>query len=410
MARQRLRRFITLVTVVVLGTGWVPAVAMAATTALPAGETRLAGPDRFGTSAEISRRSFTDPVDAVYIATGRSFADALAGGPAAARAEAPILLVETDSIPEPVATELDRLEAETIIILGGTAAVSAQVEQQLHEHAETVIRLSGADRYQTATAVSRHSGAAGGTVFLASGASFPDGLAGGAAAAHVDGTLLLTRPDYLPSTTAEELTRLAPAKVYVLGGPAAVSGDVTFQVRDTIPDARIDWLSGNNRYDTSVDVARSIWTQGSPAMFVATGTDYADALSGTPAAQVNQAPLILTRPGCLPSRAFQLRNQWAPATTAILGGTAAINPTALATDCGPEPITSTRGYTCTPDGDCRWPDGSIVPNSERCGTICGEPPTSGEVQTAHMCQDGTLPPEDCEGVDVEAILAWTRSG
>lgn len=40
----------------------------------------------------------------------------------------------------------------------------------------------------------------------------------------------------------------------------------------------------------------------------------------------------------------------------------------------------TRGYTCDSDA-CHRPDGTAVPNYERCGILCGEPPTSGDVQS-----------------------------
>ena len=48
--------------------------------------------------------------------------------------------------------------------------------------------------------------------------------------------------------------------------------------------------------------------------------------------------------------------------------------------------------------------GETVPNYLRCGTICGEGPTSGEVQMAHLCLDGAVPPADCEGIDPQAII------
>lgn len=41
---------------------------------------------------------------------------------------------------------------------------------------------------------------------------------------------------------------------------------------------------------------------------------------------------------------------------------------------------NTRGYTCGDDG-CRYPDGTEVPGAQRCGILCGEPPTSGDVQS-----------------------------
>jgi hypothetical protein len=49
--------------------------------------------------------------------------------------------------------------------------------------------------------------------------------------------------------------------------------------------------------------------------------------------------------------------------------------------------------------------GETVPNYLRCGTICGEGPTSGEVQTAQLCRDGLLAADECAGIDADAIIA-----
>ncbi|MET9029279.1 hypothetical protein ABZW96_27215 [Nocardia sp. NPDC004168] len=57
---------------------------------------------------------------------------------------------------------------------------------------------------------------------------------------------------------------------------------------------------------------------------------------------------------------------------------------------------NTRGYTC--DGDaCHWPDGSAVPNYQRCGVLCGEPPTNGDVQSGlYDCLRAGAEFEECE--------------
>jgi hypothetical protein len=49
--------------------------------------------------------------------------------------------------------------------------------------------------------------------------------------------------------------------------------------------------------------------------------------------------------------------------------------------------------------------GDTVPNYLRCGTICGEGPTSGEVQQAFLCRDGLVSADECVGIDVDAIIA-----
>jgi len=53
--------------------------------------------------------------------------------------------------------------------------------------------------------------------------------------------------------------------------------------------------------------------------------------------------------------------------------------------------------------------GETVPNYLRCGTICGEGPTSGEVQRAHACKDGLMSAEECAGIDPDAIIAAASS-
>jgi VCBS repeat-containing protein len=93
--------------------------------------TRLAGANRYATSAAISKASFSPGVPVAYIATGTGFADALSGAPVAGIAGGPILLVPGTSIPSVIATELGRLKPARIVILGGTGVVSAGVATAL---------------------------------------------------------------------------------------------------------------------------------------------------------------------------------------------------------------------------------------------------------------------------------------
>ena len=144
---------------------------------------RLAGDDRFATSAAISRANASPGVDVVYVATGRAFADALTAG-AAGR---PVLLVERDSIPPSVAAELDRLDPRSIVVLGGLAAVGPAVEQQLARYTDgDVVRVAGTDRFETAARLSARNHAGGATTaYVVSGEAFPDALSAGAAAVGV---------------------------------------------------------------------------------------------------------------------------------------------------------------------------------------------------------------------------------
>lgn len=55
----------------------------------------------------------------------------------------------------------------------------------------------------------------------------------------------------------------------------------------------------------------------------------------------------------------------------------------------PVGTSSTRGYSCSADS-CYWPDGSFVIGADRCGIACGEPPTSGDIQTQSGCEAGYI--------------------
>lgn len=168
---------------------------------------RVAGNDRFATAAQTSANAF-GTADTVYIATGRNFPDALSGGPAAIQDAGPVLLVEQDSIPGTVKTELSRLNPSQIQVLGGTAAVSDAVVSQLGTYASAVDRISGPNRYATAAEVSRATFPSSGIIFIATGENFPDALAGGPVAGMLGGPILLVQNDAVPGNTKNEIARL----------------------------------------------------------------------------------------------------------------------------------------------------------------------------------------------------------
>jgi putative cell wall-binding protein len=92
--------------------------------AAPGQVTRLAGADRYATSVAVSRATFPERAARVYLATGRNFPDALAGGPVAANGPGPLLLVPGGCMPNAVRAEVERLGAQRIVFLGGSSAVS----------------------------------------------------------------------------------------------------------------------------------------------------------------------------------------------------------------------------------------------------------------------------------------------
>ena len=160
---------------------------------------------------------------------------------------------------------------------------------------ETVVEsFAGVDRYDTNAQVSAATFAPGTDVLLASGQLFPDALAAGPAAASVDASLLLTRADTLPSVTADELERLQPGTVTILGGTPSVSSAVVEQVLSIVPGATVERIAGENRYETAAMIAQRYFPEASMA-FIASGQVFADAVSASgTAAVLGDVPVLLT--------------------------------------------------------------------------------------------------------------------
>lgn len=287
---------------------------------------RYAGADRYATAALVSSRTFTSPVPTVYIATGATYPDALTGGAAAASDGGPVLLVTHSSIPLATRTEIQRLAPQRIVVLGGTSAISPTVFDQLDRLAPGGAgRLAGADRYATAAAVSRASFPRNVPVaYVATGTDYPDALGGVPAAGVEGGPILLVRSGAVPAPTRAELDRLRPQRIVVLGGTAAISALVASQLQAYTP-APIQRRGGVDRYETAVKVSQASFPKGAARVFIATGANFPDGLSGGPAAARERGPLLLVRPDSLPASVRAELRRLGPSRVTILGGMVAIS-------------------------------------------------------------------------------------
>ena len=287
---------------------------------------REAGADRFATAAAVSAATFQPGVPVAYVATGLSYPDALAGTPAAARAGGPILLVTQTSIPGPTVGELSRLRPGRIVVLGGPDAVSDAVMSQLGAYTSgSVTRIQGSDRYATSAAISAASFNPGVPVaYVATGERFPDALAGGAAAAKKGGPVLLVQSGSVPPSVQNELARLQPGSIIVLGGPSAVSDAVVSQLAVYARGGGVRRVAGNDRYQTSAAVAADAFSSPVPAVYVATGQNFPDALAGGVAAGRQSGPLLLVPSTLVPASIRTAVNALHPGAAVILGGPGAI--------------------------------------------------------------------------------------
>jgi putative cell wall-binding protein len=161
-----------------------------------------------------------------------------------------------------------------------------------------VQQFAGANRFDTSVAISQNGWLTGSKfAFVVNGMSFADALSAGPAAGNLEAPVLLANTASLPATVADELVRLNPDVIIIVGGTGVVSAGVEAQLNALMPsDAPVLRIGGANRYETSRNVAGEFWLPDSaPTAYLATGADFPDALGAGPAAGNEYGPVILVQ-------------------------------------------------------------------------------------------------------------------
>lgn len=245
---------------------------------------RIAGGNRYETAVKISQREFTTS-DNVVLASGENFADALAGGQLAVVLNAPILLTPSKNLDGNVKTEIERLKAKKVFILGGKNTISEAVENQVKAISASE-RISGNNRIETALKIiekARSLGLSNDTIY-ADAYGFPDALAAGTLVAAKKYSLALSEKQNVPTITV--------GKELVLGGTSSLP----------LPGYLGERVAGNNRYETAFKLASYTYPGAdftSETVILVDGTNYPDALSAISVARSNSAPILLTNPKAL---------------------------------------------------------------------------------------------------------------
>lgn len=187
---------------------------------------RIYGPDRYATAVKIAEEmaSLTTLSNELFFASGANFPDALSGSTVAALIGSPVLyLPASGSADAKTLSFILSSGCNSAVILGGTAAVSAETAETVSSTGLEVTRISGTNRYVTSLRVCQTyarlfsgSGAA-----IATGTSFPDALSGGAFAAKNSIPVLLVGGS-VPGDLHSFVASLHPDTLYVFGGKAAV--------------------------------------------------------------------------------------------------------------------------------------------------------------------------------------------
>lgn len=299
------------------------------TYAISATANRIDGPDRFAVAAGIATQGYPSGTDVVYVANGRNFPDGLVSAPAAARAGAPLLLTDPESLPASTITAIQNLGATQIVVVGGPASVSEAVYEQLAAliPGGSIRRDAGLDRFSAAREIARAAFDSAPTVYLANGLNFPDALSTSAAAGAAGAPILLVQPwdTQLDAETLALLSELGTTRIIIAGGPASVSSTLQSWLSSAGVVPTVERLDGGDRFSAGLAVNRAAFPTATRA-YVASGMNFPDAMAAAAVAAATGRPLLLSPGWCTPIDTLRYFESAGVSQVDFLGGVNTLSP------------------------------------------------------------------------------------
>lgn len=286
--------------------------------------TRLIGADRFETAIEVSKETFdAKTADSVVIVGSNAVIDGLSAAPLASAENAPVLLADSkNGLNNATLNEIERacksLKNKTVYIVGGENSVPASVKKQLEDKfGAVVVRLSGADRFETSLDVARRLGyndkINSDNVFLVGGEGAADAMSVSAVAATQNITgkvspIVVVPKTNIPRNTREFLASKNFVNAYVIGGEVTLSSTVYSDAKylNSANNTNRVRLSGADRFATNARIVEEFYTNPSnltpgskqvvkSAFFASGDSKYlVDAQTAGPLAAAKKGPIVLT--------------------------------------------------------------------------------------------------------------------
>lgn len=309
---------------------------------------RISGANRVATALALHGASGASG-DAVVLTTGSKAPDALSSAALVGARGATILLSTSakGTVEPEVVAAIKASGRKHVYVVGGGVALSPAQVQDLASVGVGVETLSGADRFATAARVAEltaglnHAKSAtaaplsGLDVFLVDGTSdpnIPDAIAAGPVVAARHGVILFTRGTSIPEATRQGLASLGASvsrlggklRLWAVGGraAAALNASGNFGLGAMVESSQ--GIVGADRYATATRLAESFGA-GAGGYLVASGTVFADGLSGAGYAHAAGKGILLTAPNQLsPSLEAFVRAHPAASYT-IAGGQGAVS-------------------------------------------------------------------------------------
>lgn len=186
---------------------------------------------------------------------------------------------------------IKNLKKLTVAALAVACIIPASVSSA---NVENVSRIAGEDRIATSIEISKKMFNESDNVVLASGFNFVDALSAGQLAAALNAPLILSK-DQLDIRTSDEIAKLKPKNMYIVGGENALSSNIEESVKSVVNDINVERLKGNDRYETSVKVMEKTKEfVDAEYLLIASGKNFPDALSATSFMADHKALMVLS--------------------------------------------------------------------------------------------------------------------
>ncbi|MDW8801809.1 cell wall-binding repeat-containing protein [Clostridium sp. A1-XYC3] len=283
---------------------------------------KIIGGSSYEIATAVSKAGW-DKADSVVLASGEDFPDALCGTSLAIQLNAPILFTakidnlsqydshtaselrdEIDKNNNETKTEITRLGAKKVYILGGQGAVSSDLENSIRAQGIDIVRLQGTDRFQTSLTIGQEivNKSKSNTVFLSNAYGFADALSVATYAGQQGSPILLTEKDSINATTKKALSDWKIKNIYIAGGNGVVSENVEQELNDM--DVTVTRLGGVDRYDTSQKITNYFNKDGTKFTLV-TAKDYHDALvASVYGSRINQPVMLMDNDSSVETKNF----------------------------------------------------------------------------------------------------------
>ena len=295
---------------------------------------RLAGQDALETMWKIVEEGQFSTGGTVVLATVDGYWDALTAAGIAGLTDAPVLMTSGSALSEAAASQLYMLQPKTLVVCGGTAAVSDKVasDAAFVANGATVVRCAGKTATDTAVKVFQKAKTELGktwsdTAFVCTNDGYWDALAAAPVSYAKGMPIFLTEgAGTIDPVVMKAMKDGGIKKVHIVGGEMAVKPAVAKQLSGAGLEV-LERLSGQTAIETSEKVATFGLSLGMDAdlVGVATNGGYWDALSGAALCGKNNTVLVLVEnersnsiTGFLKSHAGTIAHGY------VFGGTAVI--------------------------------------------------------------------------------------